>query len=414
MGDDDFSASARHQALSDSVAVQITDLRSWSHPGSARFVIQTSAPVQYRAYRALRPDRIIFDIPNARPWIDHSRLTTREINDDLVLRVRISEPSEGISRIVFDLVKPADFSVTKLDAPERLVVELAPAGSGTEATRKPASRASPPSGEATLQSRTNAATWSSATPPAASAPAAASDDNAISLTRTLGLRINRIVIDPGHGGQDEGAMGPHNVREKDVVLDVALRLAGLVHSGLGAEVVMTRSTDTFVPLTERTAIANERKADLFLSIHANSSPTPTVAGTETYLLNLTGLPSALAVAARENAGSDRPVSELQDLVRSIALNDKIAESQNFASVIQSSMFIQAAASSSAARDRGVRRAPFIVLIGAQMPAALAEIGFLSNPRDEKNLNSPDYRQKIAESLRRHRGIALVFPVIGPF
>ena len=191
--------------------------------------------------------------------------------------------------------------------------------------------------------------------------------------------------------------------EKDVVLDVALRLATLVQTRLGAEVVLTRSDDTFVPLTERTAIANEHKADLFLSIHANSSPAPAVAGTETFLLNLNSSPGAISVAARENAGSDKSVGELRDLVQSIAQNDKIAESQSFATDIQSAIFTQAAKSNIAAHDRGVKKAPFVVLIGARMPSVLAEIGFLSNPKDESNLNKADYRQKIAESL--YRGIA---------
>jgi N-acetylmuramoyl-L-alanine amidase len=193
------------------------------------------------------------------------------------------------------------------------------------------------------------------------------------------------------------------VLEKDVVLDVALRLATLLNSRLGAEVVLTRSDDTFVPLTERTAIANEHRADLFLSIHANSSPAPAVAGTETFLLNLNSSPGAISVAARENAGSDKSVGELRDLVQSIAQNDKIAESQSFAANIQSAIFSQASKGNAAAHDRGVKKAPFVVLIGARMPSVLAEIGFLSNAKDESNLNKPEYRQKVAESL--YRGIA---------
>ena len=233
--------------------------------------------------------------------------------------------------------------------------------------------------------------------------AKASSNASLSLTRALGLKINRIVIDAGHGGHDDGTVGPDGVLEKDVVLDIALRLATIVQTRLSAEVVLTRSDDTFVPLAERTAIANQYKADLFLSIHANSSPAPSVSGTETFLLNLNSSPGAIAVAARENAGSDKSVGELRDLIQSIAQNDKIAESQTFAADIQSSIFTQAAKSNAAARDRGVKKAPFVVLIGARMPSALAEIGFLSNPRDESNLNKPEYRQKIAESL--YHGIA---------
>ena len=183
-----------------------------------------------------------------------------------------------------------------------------------------------------------------------------------------------------------------------MVLDVALRLAKLVQAKMGAEVILTRSDDTFIPLQQRTAIANDHNADLFLSIHANSSPSASVAGTETFFLNFTNSPAALDLAARENAGSDKGVSQLKDLIQSITLNDKIAESETFAQQIQNAIFAQAAKSNSLARNRGVKRAPFVVLIGASMPSVLAEIGFLSNAKDEANLAKPEYRQKIAESL----------------
>jgi N-acetylmuramoyl-L-alanine amidase len=231
----------------------------------------------------------------------------------------------------------------------------------------------------------------------------ASENASRSLTRALGLKINRVVIDAGHGGHDYGTIGPNGVLEKDVVLDVALRLAKMVQSRMGAEVVLTRSDDTFIPLQDRTAMANERKADLFLSIHANSSPAPSVAGTETFLLNFTTSSGALDVAARENAGSEKSVGELKDLIQSITMNDKIAESETFAQSIQNSIYAQAAKSNVAARNRGVKRAPFVVLIGAGMPSVLAEIGFLSNARDEANLGKPEYREKIAEAL--YKGLA---------
>jgi N-acetylmuramoyl-L-alanine amidase len=230
------------------------------------------------------------------------------------------------------------------------------------------------------------------------ATARASENASRSLTRALGLKVNRIVIDAGHGGHDEGTRGPNGILEKDVVLDVALRLSRLVQSRMGADVVLTRSDDTFIPLQERTAIANARKADLFLSIHANSSPSPVVAGTETFFLNFTNATGSLDVAARENAGAEKSVGELKDLIQSITLNDKIAESQTFAQTIQNSIFMQASKSNLAARNRGVKRAPFVVLIGASMPSVLAEIGFLTNVRDEANLGKPEYRQKIAEAL----------------
>ena len=226
----------------------------------------------------------------------------------------------------------------------------------------------------------------------------ASLDATKSLTRALGLKVNRIVIDAGHGGHDDGTIGPHGVMEKDVVLDIALRLSKLVQERMGAEVVLTRSDDTFIPLHERTAIANDHKADLFLSIHANSSPAPEVAGTETFYLNFSSSPGAIDVAARENAGSDKNVGELKDLIQSITLNDKIEESRTFAQDVQTSIQSQAVRSNVAAKNRGVKQAPFVVLIGASMPSILAEIGFLTNSRDETNLGKPEYRQKVAEAL----------------
>jgi N-acetylmuramoyl-L-alanine amidase len=231
----------------------------------------------------------------------------------------------------------------------------------------------------------------------------ASQNAARSLTRALGLKVNRIVIDAGHGGHDDGTIGPHGALEKDIVLDVALRVAKLVQERMGAEVILTRSDDTFIPLRERTAIANDHKADLFLSIHANSSPAPEVAGTETFYLNFTNISTSLDVAARENAGSDKTVGELKDLIQTITLNDKIEESHTFAQDIQNSIQMQAVRSNAAAHNRGVKRAPFVVLIGASMPSVLAEIGFLSNSRDENNLSKPEYRQKVAEAL--YKGLA---------
>jgi N-acetylmuramoyl-L-alanine amidase len=224
-----------------------------------------------------------------------------------------------------------------------------------------------------------------------------------SLIRTLGLRIGKIVIDPGHGGHDTGTIGPNGLYEKDLVLDVSKRLGKLLEARLGADVVFTRRDDTFIPLETRTAIANQEQADLFVSVHANSSRDPDARGVETYYLNFTSSPDALEVAARENADSDKSIHELQDLVKKIALKEKIEESREFASDVQQSLHSGLAAKSPGERDRGVKKAPFVVLIGANMPSILAEISFISNPGDERRLRSPEYRQRIAESL--YRGIA---------
>ena len=224
-----------------------------------------------------------------------------------------------------------------------------------------------------------------------------------SLIRALGLKIGKIVIDPGHGGHDTGTIGPNGLQEKDLVLEVGRRLGKLLETRLGAEVVYTRKNDTFIPLETRTAVANQQRADLFISIHANSSRDSDARGVETYYLNFTSSPEALEVAARENAVSEKSIYELQDLVKKIALKEKIEESREFAGDVQSSLHSGLAAKSPAIRDRGVKKAPFIVLIGANMPSILAEISFVSNPTDEHRLQTSEYRQRIAESL--YRGIA---------
>jgi N-acetylmuramoyl-L-alanine amidase len=440
--------------------IEVTGVRSWSHPESTRVVVETTGPFEYRADRAHDPDRIFLDIPHARPWILHRRIATREIQDNLVRRVRVAESAPGTTRIVFDLKASVDFKVTHLDAPDRLVIEFRPVRSPKPAallytvsnytpapyifapdtiavhTRQfvypPTRRTSqitmagaPPvlpaqvlplvnlPGSSLLQLpqsppamnpprqilRASTQVIPAARPlPLEDAVPLASENASRSLTRALGLKVNRIVIDAGHGGHDDGTIGPHGLLEKDVVLDVALRVAKLVQEKMGAEVVLTRSDDTFIPLRDRTDIANERKADLFLSIHANSSPAPEVAGTETFYLNFSNVAGSLDVAARENAGSDKTVGDLKDLIQSITLNDKIEESHTFAQNIQNAIQAQAERSNAAAHNRGVKRAPFVVLIGASMPSVLAEIGFLSNSRDESNLGKPEYRQKVAEAL----------------
>jgi N-acetylmuramoyl-L-alanine amidase len=224
-----------------------------------------------------------------------------------------------------------------------------------------------------------------------------------SLIRALGLKIGKIVIDPGHGGHDTGTIGPDGLLEKDLVVDVGRRLGKLLETRMGAEVVYTRKDDTFIPLETRTAIANQERADLFVSIHANSSRDANARGVETYYLNFTSSPDALEVAARENAVSEKSIYELGDLVKKIALKEKIEESHEFATNVQQALHSGLASKNSGIRDRGVKKAPFIVLIGANMPSILAEISFVSNPTDERKLQTPEYRQRIAESL--YRGIA---------
>lgn len=218
-----------------------------------------------------------------------------------------------------------------------------------------------------------------------------------SMTRALGLKLTRVAIDPGHGGHDHGTTGPGGLVEKDLALDLAKRLGALIEQRLGAEVVYTRETDVFIPLEERTALANRMRADLFLSIHVNSSRVRSASGPEVFYLNFTDSKDDLEVAARENAGHGKSIFELSELLQKIALKDKIAESSEFARRVQLSLY-KLNSPQARARNRGVKKAPFVVLIGASMPSILAEVGFATNPREEGLMKRSDHRDRIADAL----------------
>lgn len=408
--------------------LQVVDVRFWSLKGVTRVAIETNGEFTYRSDHIPNPDRLFFDIVGAIPRT--KRIAVKPVNDKLLKRIRIAQTVPGVTRVVFDLENSVDYTASQLASPDRLIIELRPAVAASApsvitqsvpevaAPNPPAFDPVPAKVTAVKLPAVPVPTPEMSTPPVLLAkpapsvppsvtvmePAAAnparrlSADGSRSLTRALGLKISRVVIDPGHGGHDQGTTGPKGLLEKDLVLDVALRLGKLIEQRLGSEVVYTRSDDTFIPLTERTAMANQKKADLFLSIHANSSPVPRVSGIETYYLNFTTSPEALDVAARENASSQNTIADLSDLVSSIAKHDKIEESREFASDVQGALQTLESRYSPTAKDRGIRKAPFLVLIGAQMPSILAEIGFLSNPREESNLMRPDYRQKLAEAL----------------
>jgi N-acetylmuramoyl-L-alanine amidase len=272
---------------------------------------------------------------------------------------------------------------------------------GTDIAATPTTNSASTSSSSTRKGRKGkVAVDADAVPARAAVPTA---DGETSLVRALGLKIGRIVIDPGHGGHDSGTLGADGIQEKDVVLDVALRLGQLLHDRLGSEIIYTRSDDTFIPLETRTAIANKAQADLFLSIHANSSPDASARGVETYYLNFTSSPDALETAARENAVSDQSIHQLSDLVKKIALKDKIEESREFASDVEASLYGGLQKGNAGLKDRGVKKAPFVVLIGANMPSILAEISFVTNEKDARQLQEPEYRERVAESL--YKGVA---------
>ena len=457
----------------DGKSVRVKDVQYLSTPEYTRISIELDQDVQYDAQRIDNPDRIFFDLKNAK-LASHLAGQTFDVDDGVVKKVRVAQYRPGRARVVVETENRANYTASLTLNPPRLVIDV----HGDESAL--ASAAKIDKGIATLTARTSESVAGKTAPKVVTAADKASesienpagpsaigpknpkkviveaddDDSAAdsapssaakatvasaksadpipsspstrprklrpgssrsmresqptsdgdrSLIRALGLKIGKIVIDPGHGGHDTGTIGSNGMLEKDLVLDVSKRLGKLLESRLGAEVVFTRRDDTFIPLETRTSIANQEQADLFVSVHANSSQDQDARGVETYYLNFTSSPEALEVAARENAASDKSIHELQDLVKKIALKEKIEESREFASDVQQSLHTGLAAKSSGVRDRGVKKAPFVVLIGANMPSILAEISFLSNPGDEKRLRTPDYRQRIAESL--YRGVS---------
>jgi N-acetylmuramoyl-L-alanine amidase len=381
--------------------LQVTAVRCWSLSEATRVVIEVSGEFEFSAERAHDPERLFFDVKRARPRIGGHRFHSENVDDKRVKKIRAAETQAGVTRVVLDLQGDVDYTANQLTNPDRLVVELrSKAGSAPQVVTQ--TLPAPPVLIASPLPATGS--FPSTVPTVADArPAKFNGNGSESLTRALGLKIRRVVLDPGHGGHDEGTSGPNGLLEKDLVLDVALRLGKLIESRMGSEVVFTRSDDTFIPLERRTAIANERKADLFLSIHANSSPIPRIGGVESYYLNFTSAKDALAVASRENASSDKSVFELRDLIQKITLQDKAEESRQFAGAIQAALFPFAARYDPGIKNRGVKKAPFVVLIGASMPSVLAEIGFLSNSREAALLKKPEHRQKLAEAL--YRGVS---------
>ncbi|MCC7154502.1 MAG: N-acetylmuramoyl-L-alanine amidase [Bryobacterales bacterium] len=398
----------------------ITSVRHWSLDAATRVAIEVSEETKFRVEALQNPDRLYIDVDNAECRINGKRFAVFPVEDHLVRQLRLAQSQPSVVRVVLDLAAPVDYEISHLTAPHRLMIEVR-----AKRTNKPLASASPaappvspPTSEAvskpggvtaaagaarTSPVRTSAPEAPPRTEPPAPLPAKRNRDGSRSLTRTLGLKLGRIVIDPGHGGTDHGTTGVTGLREKDLVLDVAQRLGSLLEQKLSAQVIYTRTDDSYIALEERTAIANREKADLFLSIHANSSPASQAYGTETYYLRFTTSKAELETAARENASTSKSLYELQDLVKRITLQDKMEESREFAGRVQSSLYGVWSRSGNPARNRGLKKAPFVVLIGATMPSVLTEIGFLSNPREEGQLKKAEYRQKIAEAL--YRGIA---------
>jgi len=382
---------------------RVFDLRFWTGKTSTRVVLDLESKVKLKYDRVGNPERLWIDLIGTRL---HPNLEKRvfPVGDGLLEQVRIAQNRPDAVRVVLDFKGTWDHNFFYLDTPPRLVIDIK--GRGVPPGKRADAGASKPPANGSAASRAASSSSSSSSraakpapqpPKVAPEPPSANRGGSYSLARQLGLGARRIVIDPGHGGHDPGTIGPRGLQEKDLVLDVSLRLARMVRKELGAEVVMTRSTNVFVPLEERTAIANTKRADLFLSIHANGVKNPKARGIETYFLSFARSSHAEAVAARENSISRGTLKDLQGLVRKITLSSKIDESRDFASSVQEAM-VKGVKRKHSVRDRGVHTAPFYVLIGADMPAVLAEIAFVSNPDAEKRLKTAAYRDLLARSL----------------
>jgi N-acetylmuramoyl-L-alanine amidase len=361
------------------VLPRITSIRHWASSVGSTVVIDMEDQVPYEVHRLSSPERIYFDLHDTAltPDLEGKSL---EIGDPSLTRVRVAQPLPGVTRVVLDTKDGSNFAVSMESSPYRLVVELR----GSERTALPA--------RLDLPAARRAEPKASALSPL---PLKREDDQ-------LAAKVGRfrIVLDPGHGGWDLGTVGRQGLLEKDLVLDVSERLGRLLRERLRAEVVFTRTSDAYLPLDQRAEVANQVKADLFVSVHANYSDSATARGVETYYTNFFSPPGAREIEARENGTTPRaaPVS-----MSAGELHEKIEESRHLAASIQRALYATLAASNSAIRDRGVKDSAFAVLTGTTMPAVLTEISFVSSPADERNLETEAYRQRIAEAL--YKGIA---------
>jgi N-acetylmuramoyl-L-alanine amidase len=354
-------------------------------PDALRITLEFEREAIFHEERGDNPPRVFIDLRNTQT-VEALKDATIPFPDDVVRLARIGRQPDNRTRVVFDLQGPTRHSVYSLYNPYRIVIDferIAAKDAKPAVASRDADAAAPPV---------------AASPPArAPSSPTANSRGGFSLSRQLGLGISRIVIDPGHGGHDPGAQ-VRGLSEAELVLDIALRLEQLLLREPGVAAVLTRRTNTYVTLEERTAIANRSGADLFLSIHANASANAAVRGFETYFLNFASNPEAEAIAARENAGSSKTMGNLPDIVKTIALNNTIDESRDFASMLHESMYERLRKVDRNARSLGVKQAPFMVLVGATMPSALAEVSFLTNRQEAVLLRSTSYRQQIAEAL----------------
>ncbi len=347
---------------------EVLSIRHWSNKSYTRVVIETAAPVTFRKQvlekNGDRPRRLYVDLVNCR--ISPNTQHTLPIDDGLLKQVRNAQFSPDTVRVVFDTQSDiSDYKVFSLEDPFRIVVDVrsneAVSAKAKEKTKGTKSGSMP------------------------------------TLAQQLGLGVRRVVIDPGHGGKDPGAISPNGLKEKDITLAVGKKLAQELH-GRGYEVILTRDRDVFIPLEERTAIANSKEGDLFISVHVNAAPNQAAKGIETYVLDLASNKEAMRVAAQENATSSKNISDLQAILLDLMKNTKVNESVKLAEVVQNTMIEGVKRDFGQVNNLGVKKAPFIVLVGAQMPAILTEIAFSSNPQEEERLRDDRYLTLVAQQI----------------
>jgi N-acetylmuramoyl-L-alanine amidase len=370
------------ESSKDGKLVSVNNIRHWSTPTYTRVVIDLEKSVKYSSHLLKedpsneKPRRLYLDLENT--FVGSGIDISIPIKDGLLQTARAGQYTEDTVRVVLDINNMEGYKTFHLYDPFRIVVDV----SGKDI----------PSSE----TKTVAKTEQRAARKGIHIPDA--PDPTVSLARQLGLSVKRIVIDPGHGGKDPGTYFNNGVKEKDIVLGMAKILEEKIRKEIGCEVFLTRTTDVFIPLDERTAFANVKKADLFLSLHINAHKQSDVFGVETYFLNMATDKMAVMVAARENATSEKNISDLQSILNDLMLNTKISESSKLAYEVQNGMMSGIKRTYKTAKSLGVKQAPFYVLIGAEMPAILIETGFITNPTERERLQSDKYRQILSDGI----------------
>ncbi|MBW2066298.1 MAG: N-acetylmuramoyl-L-alanine amidase [Deltaproteobacteria bacterium] len=360
---------------------RVKDIRHWSTPTYTRVVVDLERPVKYRFNllkqdpRTKKPARLYVDIEGA--YVSSDIDSTIPIKDGLLLRARAGQYNRNRVRVVLDIDNIKGHKIFHLYDPFRIVIDV-----------KGAERKIVKGKTKTVVKRPSVNKGIRRTK---------EPEEEISLARQLGLNVRRIVIDPGHGGKDPGTYYGR-LREKDIVLKLARALKPRIKKRLGCDVVLTRTKDVFIPLEKRTAFANVKKADLFISLHVNSHKQSWVRGIETYFLNMTTDKRAIMLAAAENATSEKNISDLQVILRDLMFNTKINESSRLAYEVQDGMIDRLKKKYRKIKNLGVKQAPFYVLIGAEMPSVLVETGFISNPYERRLLSSSAYLDGLADGI----------------